>query len=565
MKRVPKSAGLLLLTVAFVLGGTAAVRGQEPAISPAAKAEFEQGRAASERKDHKQAAAFFRRAIELDPHHAEAHNKFRSASFQVHFAGMDSELPEDERGRQLLLLADKARKELIAIYEGWLQRDANIPLYQYMLGELYQYTDYEKATRHLLNAVRLDPKLARAYAVLAMVSEVRGDEKMQLEYLKRAAEAAPQDASHAFYYADALKKSDPALHRKKALEVAERFPNEERGAQSLYWLAKGSDRIEERIAIYERLKSSFPPERFSWSESGMTELFEGYAKSDPRRALAVAEEMGTLLKDGRSRKAWEERVAYQRNLLQARALIGEKRYLEASALLESTALLRHVGGDALHLAKAEALAGAGQTVRAYDEMLRLVSSEPTDALQEALKTYGAALGKTARQVSAEVRLALEARAKPVKDFSFARYGDEKQVSLSDYRGKVVLLNFWYPFCGPCRGENPELQRILEKYGSHNFVILAVNVHPEEDKYVLPYLNGNKFGFVPLRSNLEFAAKEFQAIGMPSNFVLDQKGRIVFQPRVIQGDKVRTLELQIEALLPEGRHPHTSSRKPLLTR
>jgi thiol-disulfide isomerase/thioredoxin len=154
-------------------------------------------------------------------------------------------------------------------------------------------------------------------------------------------------------------------------------------------------------------------------------------------------------------------------------------------------------------------------------------------------------------VSADVRNALEAKAKPVKEFTLARYGDEKKMSLSDYRGKVVLLNFWYPFCGPCRGENPELQMVLAKYGPDNFVILAVNVHPEEDKFVLPYINGNKFGFIPLRGNLEFAEKEFQARGMPTNFLIDPQGRMVFKPGIIRGDEVRKLELQIEALLPRA--------------
>jgi thiol-disulfide isomerase/thioredoxin len=167
-----------------------------------------------------------------------------------------------------------------------------------------------------------------------------------------------------------------------------------------------------------------------------------------------------------------------------------------------------------------------------------------------LTKYGAKLGKTAGQVRADVRKALEAKAKPVKEFSLARYGDEKKISLSDYRGRVVLLNFWYPYCGPCRGEFPHLQKVSEKYGPERFVILAVNVHPEEDDYVLPYMKGKKFDFVPLRSNVEFAEREFGARGYPTNLLIDTEGRIVFKPGVIRGDEVRKLELQIEALLPD---------------
>jgi thiol-disulfide isomerase/thioredoxin len=547
LKTCRKNIGLIIISFVFVLSGV--VHAQESPGTAGAKAELEQGDAASKKEDYVRAAAFYRKAIELDPNYFESHNKFRSATFQVAFAGLKSDLPEDERGRQLIRLGNAARKQLIAIYEDWAQKDPKNSLFQYMLGELYQYTDYEKAESHLLNAVRIDPKFARAYSVLAMVSEVAGDDKKQQEYLKKAADAAPHDASYAFYYSDSLKKSNPVLYRKKAIEVASRFPNDERGAQSLYWLAYNLDKIDAKIAVLERLKSSFPPDKFSWSASGMDGLFDAYAKTNPQKALALAEEMEKVLTKNGNKRAWQGRAAYQKNLLQARAFIGEKKYADAATLLEKTALPRNTDVDALHLAKAEALDGAGQTNIAYDGILELVSSEPTDALQEALAKYGKKLGKTIRQVSADVRRLLEAKAKPVKDFTFIGYGDVKQVSLSDYRGKVVLLNFWYPFCGPCRGENPELQKVLEKYGPDKFVILAVNVHPEEDKYVLPYIRGNKFGFIPLRSNLEFAAKEFQAIGMPTNFLIDPEGRIVFEPGITQGKKVRTLELQIEELLP----------------
>jgi hypothetical protein len=62
------------------------------------------------------------------------------------------------------------------------------------------------------------------------------------------------------------------------------------------------------------------------------------------------------------------------------------------------------------------------------------------------------------------------------------------------------------------------------------------------------MKGKKWGFVPLRGNVEFAEKEFGASGYPTNVLIDTEGRIVFKPGVIRGDEVRKLELQIEALL-----------------
>jgi tetratricopeptide (TPR) repeat protein len=548
IKRILKNAGLLVFSFAFLLGGAMA-QAQESAGTPAAKAAFEQGEAARKKQDFAKAAEFYRKAIDLDPNYVEAHSRFLFMSKVAVTSSVKSDLPEEERSKQIKLAGDAKNRELIALYEGWAQKDPKNPSYQWALGDLYEYKDYDRVEQYTLNAVRLDPKFARAYQTLALISDVRGDHKKQLEYLKKSVDASPQDASYAFYYADALSNSNPALYRKKAIEVAERFPNHERGAQSLYWLAFDTDNTDEKIAIYERLKSSFPPEKFSWSEDGMTGLFDAYAKTDPQKALALAEEMNKSSTNERTKKSWQERASYQQNLLQARAFIAEKKYTEAAALLEKTALPRSMNADALHLAKAEALDGAGQTDKAYEGLLKLVSTEPTDALHAAFTKYGTKLNKSADQINSDVRGALEAKAKPVKEFSLARYGDEKQVSLADYRGKVVLLNFWYPFCGPCRGENPQLQKVLAKYGPDKFVILAVNIFPEQDKFVLPYIRGNKFGFIPLRGSEEFAEKEFKASGMPTNFLIDPQGRIVFKPGIIRGDEMRKLELRLEAILP----------------
>jgi thiol-disulfide isomerase/thioredoxin/Flp pilus assembly protein TadD len=550
IKRLLKNAGLMIFNLAFVLTNGVVVRAQVHPVSPEAKAAFEQAEEARKKQDYANAIAFYRKAIELDPEFAEAHENFRTASNQVAFATLKSDLPEDEKNKQWELLFEKTRKELIVVYEGWANKNPRVASYQWMLGQLYEMTNYEKAKHHLQNAVRLDPKFARAYSALATISDVWGDEKKQFEYLKKASEAAPDNPSNAFYYAYAFKHSNPVLFRQKSIEVAERFPNDNRGAQALFWLAYETKNIEGKIALLERLKSSFPPEKFGWSAGGMVDLFDTYNKTNPPKALALAEEMSKILKEENNKKAWEERATFQKNIFQVRGFIKEKKYTEAFALLERTSVPRFTNAEAWHLAKAEALDGVGQTDKAYEGLLKLVTSDPTDAILSALTKYGAKLGETAGQVRADVRKALEAKAKPVKEFSLARYGDEKKISLSDYRGRVVLLNFWYPYCGPCRGEFPHLQKVSEKYGPERFVILAVNVHPEEDDYVLPYMKGKKFDFVPLRSNVEFAEREFGARGYPTNLLIDTEGRIVFKPGVIRGDEVRKLELQIEALLPD---------------
>ena len=52
--------------------------------------------------------------------------------------------------------------------------------------------------------------------------------------------------------------------------------------------------------------------------------------------------------------------------------------------------------------------------------------------------------------------------------------DKSRISLSDFRGKVVMLNFWATWCPPCRAEMPILEDAFEKYGNRGFTILAIN-------------------------------------------------------------------------------------------
>ena len=62
----------------------------------------------------------------------------------------------------------------------------------------------------------------------------------------------------------------------------------------------------------------------------------------------------------------------------------------------------------------------------------------------------------------------------------------RTVRLSDYRGKVVLMNFWATWCGPCAHELPHLERIYQKYGGQGFVVLAISMDgPESSAGVGP--------------------------------------------------------------------------------
>ena len=519
----------------------------------ASKASYEEGQRAFRERNAADAVTHFRTAIELDPNNTQAHRMFIFASQDLGRSEISAELDEEERNAAMKAAADESFENLLALYEEWSRDSSDTAAYKWAIGQLYMYRDYDKVRQYTNEALALDPGLADGYSTLALMADVSGDKELELELLNKAVEAAPDSPDKAFYYAASLHQADPALGREKSLEVAERFPESERGAQSLYWLAYRSGDREEKISVYERLRTTYPPEEFDWSGSGMTQLADLYSESQPEKALALAEQMVAATAeepDGWSATHWNERLAFQQNVMKGNELIADGQYQQAVELLQDATIPRFVNANVFHETRARALDGAGQTAEAYEYLLPLAAKEPTERVRGAALFYAEKLGKDDKTVRADIRAVLDEGAEQLEDYSFERYDNGERVSLSDFKGKVVLLNFWYPFCGPCRGENPELQKVLEKYGPEGFEILALNVHPEEDEFVLPYATGNGFDFIQLRSDMEFAQSEFQARGMPTNFLLDIEGRKVLRLPPIAGTQVRTLELQIESLLPE---------------
>lgn len=98
--------------------------------------------------------------------------------------------------------------------------------------------------------------------------------------------------------------------------------------------------------------------------------------------------------------------------------------------------------------------------------------------------------------------------------------------LSDYRGKVVLVNFWASWCPPCIEEMPSMQRLYEKMKNKPFEILAINVG--EKKSVIRKFK-KQFGieFPMLLDQKGQAYKEWKVYVYPSNFLLDMQGRLRF--------------------------------------
>ena len=103
--------------------------------------------------------------------------------------------------------------------------------------------------------------------------------------------------------------------------------------------------------------------------------------------------------------------------------------------------------------------------------------------------------------------------------------DGNAVNLADYRGKVVLVNFWATWCGPCEAEIPWFIEFEKKYKDQGFAVLGVSMDDDGWKSVRPYIASHKINYrIMIGSPL--VSDQFGDIeSLPTSFVLDREGRI----------------------------------------
>jgi peroxiredoxin len=96
--------------------------------------------------------------------------------------------------------------------------------------------------------------------------------------------------------------------------------------------------------------------------------------------------------------------------------------------------------------------------------------------------------------------------------------------LADYRGRVVLVNFWATWCEPCRDEMPSMQRLKEKMEGRPFAVLAVNLDEPESR-IRAFLSRMKVDFTVLLDPGRKAAQTWSARILPASFLIGPDGRI----------------------------------------
>ena len=127
--------------------------------------------------------------------------------------------------------------------------------------------------------------------------------------------------------------------------------------------------------------------------------------------------------------------------------------------------------------------------------------------------------------------------------------DGKTFSLKAQRGKVVVLNFWATWCGPCKFEIPRLERdIWQQYKADpNFVMMAI-AREQTDKEIVPFRTGSHFTY-PIASDPKRSTYGlFAESGIPRSYVVDGDGKILFQTVGYCEDDFDRMKAEIEQAL-----------------
>ena len=101
----------------------------------------------------------------------------------------------------------------------------------------------------------------------------------------------------------------------------------------------------------------------------------------------------------------------------------------------------------------------------------------------------------------------------------------KTVRLSDYRGKVVLLNFWATWCGPCKVEIPWFMEFEQRYKDRGFAVLGIAMDDEGWDAVKPYLAAHRVNYRVVIGNDEVSRNYGGVDSLPTTLIIDQQGGI----------------------------------------
>ena len=134
------------------------------------------------------------------------------------------------------------------------------------------------------------------------------------------------------------------------------------------------------------------------------------------------------------------------------------------------------------------------------------------------------------------------------DFALKSASGEN-LRLSEFRGDVVLINFWASWCGPCRQEMPILSELHDKYRALGFTVLGVNVEADAAK-ARKLLKDTPVSFPVVFDSDSVVSKQYDVVAMPSTVLVDRDGNMRYLHKGYKSGLEEVYQQQVRELIRE---------------
>ncbi len=132
-------------------------------------------------------------------------------------------------------------------------------------------------------------------------------------------------------------------------------------------------------------------------------------------------------------------------------------------------------------------------------------------------------------------------------FSLPALENGRQIDSNSFLGKLVYVDFWASWCGPCVHSLPVLNRIHADYQGREFVVLAINVD-EEPEDARRFLRKMHVDYLVLSDPAGDVARQFDLPAMPTSYLVDREGKVVWMHVGYKKKDEATIRAHIEAAL-----------------
>ena len=123
----------------------------------------------------------------------------------------------------------------------------------------------------------------------------------------------------------------------------------------------------------------------------------------------------------------------------------------------------------------------------------------------------------------------------------------KPVKLSSFKGKVVIVDFWASWCGPCRESMPVFDKLSKTYGKQGLVVLGVNID-NDVKSANKFLKDIPVSFPVVNDAKKAVAKAYAPPTMPSSYIIDRQGKVRVVHAGFKASDAKKIEAEIKKLL-----------------